>query len=317
MIQVRSFQEADAVRWDEFCADAFAATFLHTRQFLSYHGDRFLDQSLILEDDEHWIGIFPAAQHPSDRTCIVSHPGITYGGLLHSGRLRGENMIEAMECIRRHYQQLGYKQLIYKAVPHIYHRAPTQEDLYALFRLGAKRIRCDLSSTIDLANRLQSSQRRQRSLKKAQDAGICVDEGIKFTAPLWNVLVENLARKFNAAPVHSFGEIDLLAKRFPDNIRFVAGLLNGRVEAGVVLFVTPMTHHAQYITASATGNKTCALDMIFDHCIASASKQYARWFDFGTSNEDGGRVLNDGLYRFKSEFGGGGVTHEFFELLFE
>jgi lipid II:glycine glycyltransferase (peptidoglycan interpeptide bridge formation enzyme) len=75
-----------------------------------------------------------------------------------------------------------------------------------------------------------------------------------------------------------------------------------------------MTHHAQYTAASTIGNKTCALDMVFEHCMVNASTQGARWFDFGISNEDGGQVLNDGLYRFKAEFGGGGVVHEFFEL---
>jgi hypothetical protein len=34
----------------------------------------------------------------------------------------------------------------------------------------------------------------------------------------------------------------------------------------------------------------------------------------GISTEQQGTVLNDGLYRFKSEFGGGGVVHEFFEI---
>ena len=314
MMQVQVFQEANAIQWDEFCADAFAATFLHTRQFLSYHGDRFLDQSLILEDNGHWIGIFPAAQHPHDEGCIVSHPGITYGGLLHSGRLRGEGMIEAMECILRHYHELGYKRLIYKAVPHIYHRAPAQDDLYVLFRLGAKRVRCDLSSAVDLANRLPKSMRRRRSLKKAQTAGIYIEEDTKFAAPLWNVITENLARKHDVKSVHSLNEINLLAQRFPNNIRFVTGLLNGKVEAGVVLFITQMTHHAQYITASTLGNKTCALDMVFEHCMANASMQGARWFDFGISTMDSGQVLNAGLHHFKSEFGCGGVVHEFWEL---
>ena len=313
-MQVRSFRDTDAIQWDEFCDNAFAATFLHTRQFLSYHGDRFLDQSLIFEDDGHWIGIFPAAQHLHDEACIVSHPGITYGGLLHSGRLHGEGMIEAMECIRRYYSELGYKRLIYKAVPHIYHRAPAEDDLYVLFRLGAQRIRCDLSSTADLANRLPKSERRRRCLKKAQTAGIYIEEDAKFTAPLWKVLTENLARKHDVKPAHSLNEISLLARRFPNNIRFVAGLLNDKVEAGVVLFVTQMTHHAQYITASTVGNRTCALDMVFEHCMTNASMQGARWFDFGISTMDSGQVLNAGLHHFKSEFGCGGVVHEFLEL---
>ena len=36
--------------------------------------------------------------------------------------------------------------------------------------------------------------------------------------------------------------------------------------------------------------------------------------DFGTSNENSGMYLNDGLYKYKTEFGGGGVVHEYFEF---
>jgi lipid II:glycine glycyltransferase (peptidoglycan interpeptide bridge formation enzyme) len=60
--------------------------------------------------------------------------------------------------------------------------------------------------------------------------------------------------------------------------------------------------------------KVSALDAVFDGAIIDANRAGVRYFDFGTSNEDEGAVLNEGLYRFKAEFGGGGVAHEFFEL---
>lgn len=313
-MRARPFQQADARHWDEFCTHAFSATFLHSRRFLSYHGDRFMDRSLIVEEDGRWLGVFPAALSLADEKIVVSHPGLTYGGMLHSGQLRGTSMIEAMECIRSYYRESGHARLVYKAVPSIYHRVPADDDLYALFRLGARRVRCDLSCAIDLSNRLSKSDRRRRSLKKAQASGIRVGQGAQFAAPLWEVLAENLLRKHGVAPVHALSEIELLAQRFPENIHFVAGMLDETVVAGVVLFIAGRTHHAQYIAASSSGNETCALDAVFEFCIANAIQQGARWFDFGISNEDGGKRLNDGLYRYKSEFGGGGVVHEFFEL---
>ena len=47
-------------------------------------------------------------------------------------------MIGALETIASHYKSLGYKRLRYKIIPHIYHRMPTEDDKYALFRLGAR-----------------------------------------------------------------------------------------------------------------------------------------------------------------------------------
>jgi hypothetical protein len=313
MMLVRAFMYEDAGQWDAFCDDAYAATFLHTRRFLSYHGDRFLDRSLIVENDGRWLGIFPAAQHPCDEACIVSHPGITYGGLLHAGRLSGQSMIEAMECVRSHYRNLGYKQLIYKVVPDIYHRAPAQDDLYALFRLGAQRIRCDLSCTIDLANRRPPSERRRRGWKKANKV-VTLSNDPTMLGELWTVIAQNLAREHDAQPVHSLDELAFLMNSFPEQICIRYAMVEGRVEAGVLLFNTAAAWHAQYIAASERAYEVSALDAVFESAIEAARLASVRYFDFGISTEDGGRILNGGLYRFKSEFGGGGTVHEFYKL---
>lgn len=313
-ISVRPYVPNDADAWDAFCKDSFQATLLHTRRFLSYHGDRFTDRSLIIEDEGKWVGLFPAALSPGEATCVVSHPGITYGGMLHQGGLRGERMVTALEAIRRHYATQGCAKLMYKAVPTFYHQAPAQDDLYALFRLGAQRTRCDLSSTIDLLYRLPVSERRRRGLKKALKAKVEIVEGRQYLATLWEVLTDNLARKHGLTPVHNLYEIKLLAERFPENIHCVCGLINDTVVAGTLLFITPTTYHPQYIASSETGYDVSALDTVFEHCIEAAQLKGKRWFDFGVSTEESGLVLNDGLYRFKSEFGAGGTVHEFYEL---
>ena len=313
-ISTRRFGPDDSTAWDQLCAESPQATFLHTRKFLSYHGDRFQDASLMIELDGRLLGIFPAAISEADPTLIVSHPGITFGGLLNHGKLKGERVIAALAEVSNYYRQMGFAKLLYKAVPHFYHLMPSQDDIYALFRLGARRIRCDLSCTIDLAARQKVSERRRRSLKKAYSAGVSVVEGSHYIPELWPTLKQNLEAKNRAAPVHSLEEISLLVSRFPDHITSAVAKIDGTVEAGVVIFKSRNVHHAQYITSSATANQVCALDAVFEHCISSAAKARARWFDFGISNENQGKVLNDGLYRFKSEFGGGGMVHEFYEL---
>lgn len=313
-LSVRPFTEKDAGPWDTFCQSAFQSTLLHTRLFLSYHGDRFIDCSLIIEEEGEWLGLFPAALNAHEPTCVTSHPGITYGGVLHQGRLQGIRMIEALKIVQQYYIALGYSKLLYKAVPAFYHRWPAQDDLYALFRLGAQRIRCDISSTIDLQNRRLVSQRRKRGFKKAIKTGIAIIEGTHHLAALWEVLTYNLANKHRAKPVHSLAEITSLAQRFPENIRCVCGVIDNMVVAGIVLFITPIATHAQYIASSQYGYEISALDAIFEHCINAALNEGKRWFDFGISTDQGGLLLNEGLYDFKTEFGGGGTVHEFFEL---
>lgn len=316
-MKLRPFAPEESARWDAFCCEAHQATFLHSRKYLSYHGERFRDRSLLIEDDRgRLIGLFPAAVHPSDGTCVVSHPGITYGGVLHDGSLKGERMIEALSAIARRYADEGAQRLLLKTVPPIYHRVPSQDDIYALFRLHALRVRCDLSSAIDLSRRLPVSRRRRRSLAKSTRAGVQIINDRTNLPALWRILEENLARKYGVRPVHSIDEIMLLFERFPDELACVCALLDDKIVAGVVLFRMPMVCHAQYIACSEIGSAVSALDATFEHCIVECSTAENRWFDFGISTTEDGGVLNEGLYQFKSEFGGGGVVYEFYELQF-
>ena len=314
-IAIIAYSQEHETAWEQFCAGAVNATFLHTRRFLSYHGDRFEDLSVLIIESGKVIGIFPAAASTSDPEMVISHPGITFGGIIHAGRLCGMQMIEALTALSQYYGNSGYQRLLYKAAPHIYATTPAQDDLYALFRLDARRVRCDLSCTIDLTNRQPRSERRRRGLKKAQKV-VTLSSDPALLGELWVVIAQNLARKHDARPVHSLAELALLMARFPEQISVRCALLEGRVEAGIVLFKSDFVWHVQYIAASERACDVSALDAVFDAAITEAEQAGVRYFDFGTSNEEGGMVLNDGLYRFKSEFGGGGIAYEFYELGF-
>lgn len=313
-MQVRTFGPEDAARWDDFCAGAYGATFLHTRRYLSYHGDGFVDRSLVIEDGPRWLGVLPAAQDPTDVAAVVSHPGITYGGVLHQGALRGEAMVHAMQAALAALRALGHTHLRYKPVPHIYALAPAEDDLWALFRLDARRVRCDLSNCIDLTHRLPPSERRRRALKKAREAGLAIEQGAAHLARLWPVVEDNLARAHDLRPVHRLADIETLADRFPRQVQCVVATHEMQVIAGLVLYLTPRVVHAQYIASSETGQALHALDLLFDHAIDDARAMNARFFDFGISTVEQGRVLNEGLHRFKAEFGAGDIVHEHYEV---
>jgi lipid II:glycine glycyltransferase (peptidoglycan interpeptide bridge formation enzyme) len=90
--------------------------------------------------------------------------------------------------------------------------------------------------------------------------------------------------------------------------------MDNKVVAGVVLFRTPRVTKLQYSASSACGNAVGAPTALMDYAAEKSKHRNVRYFDFGTSNEDEGRVLNEGLYGFKTSFGAGGVTYEFYEL---
>ena len=312
-IEARPYEPHDGEAWDALAARAPMASFLHTRRFLGYHGDRFDDASLVLTDRGGMIAVLPAALDPDDPSRVVSHPGATFGGLVHDGSLTGERALAAIRAAASAYAERGLQTLAYKPVPWIYHRVPSDDDLYALFRLGTARTRVELSCAIELSRRREPRPRRRRGLRKAVSRGLQLSEALELVPEFWRVLERNLALRHDARPVHTVEEILRIQELFPEGVRFVIGIVDGTVVAGTVLFTTQPVVHAQYMACDERGREICALDGVLEHCIDEAEMQGHRFFDFGISTENGGSAMNAGLYTFKREFGGGGVRYETYE----
>lgn len=302
--------------WDEFlCNHAWNGTFLHTRRFLSYHGDRFEDVSLLVNNaDGKTVAVFPAAIHPVARNTVVSHPGATFGGLVVGGQCRGESCIRALGEIADYYRKAGFSRLLYKVTPQIYHDIPLQDDLYAMFRLGFRRVRCDISATIVASKRPPLTKGRKYEISKARKCGTKIVEGAEYLKDIYSLIEANLWQAHHVKPVHDIAELMMLYSRFPKNVRFLAAELDTEVVAGLVMFNSRNVAHTQYIASNVRGRETGALDLLIEHSINASFSSGYRYFDFGISNEQDGQILNNGLYRYKRSFGAGSVVHEFYEL---
>lgn len=314
-MQVALYTPNDAPVWDTLVNSSWNGTFLHTRRFLSYHRNRFQDKSLLILDEKGRLaGVLPAAESLTVPDIVVSHPGITYGGLIHAGRLIGGKSIFAFEEITTFYRTMGYAKLVYKAVPFIYHRVLVQDDLYALFRKKAVLSRSDLAAIVDLSQPSRLSELRRRGYFKAQRANLTLKAGKECFPKFWDILEERLSKKFGKKPVHSLEEILELHSLFPQQIQCLTLNKGGETIAGTVLFRSHKTVHAQYIAASELGYKFNALDLLFSTCIEQAKAEGFTYFSFGISTENDGWQLNEGLYNFKMGFGSGSITHNFYEI---
>src|SRR6202012_5529105 len=106
-----------------------------------------------------------------------SHGGLTYAGLITTHDLRADATLAVFELIGEHYRQAGLARLGYKPVPHVFHAYPSEEDLYALQRVGAQLVRRDISSVVPLRERVGFSEARRRAVRRAGAAGIEVVRG--------------------------------------------------------------------------------------------------------------------------------------------
>lgn len=299
--------------WDAFVRSSRNGTFLFERSYMDYHADRFADCSLMFFREDRLVALLPANWVEAERT-VYSHQGLTYGGLVMGDELTCIRVIDIFENMLAWMRtQLGAVRLVYKPVPYIYSSIPSEEDLYALFRQGAVLHTRAVASVVDMAHRIPMRKGRKSSVKQARKQGIVVRESADFPA-FWQILEQLLRDKYQAIPVHSLDEMMLLQSRFPQHIRlFAAYSADGRMLAGTVIYEMPHLVHAQYIASSLEGKEVGAVDALYAWLL---DERYPdkRYMDLGTSVEQGGRVLNEGLLRQKEAFGARAVVYDSYAI---
>lgn len=309
MFEIIRYAPALADEWNQFVAQSKNATFLFNRGYMDYHQDRFEDYSLMFYREGELYAVLPAN---AEGTTLCSHRGLTYGGLVMSGRTTAARVQQLFRELNDYLRRGGFRKVIYKPVPHIYHRIPSEEDVYSLFSVCDARLTDrSLSSAILLSEPPKWHRDRRYGANKSFANGIMAGESDDW-AGFWAVLESNLKRRYGARPVHTSGEIQLLNARFPQQIRLFTAERDGQVLGGTVLYVTPEVVHAQYISADTEGKRLRVIDGLFDYLLHDRRWQ-ARYFDFGTSNEEDGRILVEPLIYQKEGFGGRGICYDWYE----
>ena len=309
MFAVRPYAAADANTWDALVERSRNGNLLHRRGYMDYHADRFVDQSLIVEKHGEAVAVFPA--NIQDKL-VTSHGGLTYAGLISTAAVRAESTLAVFGQIADHYRALGVERVIYKAVPHIFHACPAEEELYALHRLGARLRRRDLSSVIALREAFHFTQERQREVNKARKSGIDLRTGVDPAD--FHALLTTVLHQHDTRPTHSLAELRLLQARFPQHIVLHEARRGGALLAGALVYDFGRVVHTQYLAASEEGRRLNTLSLLLAELIGGvyANRSY---FSFGISTEHEGRVLNRGLVAQKERFGARAIVHDFYEWL--
>ena len=272
MIAVRPYTPDDAECWNELVAQSRNGTFLFDRRYMDYHSDRFADHSLLVFRDDRLYALLPANEKGDT---LVSHGGLTYGGLVTDSRCSAQGVLSVFAAINDYLRRHGFRRVVYKAIPWIYHQLPAEEDLYAL-KAG---LRACASTNVD---------------------------------DFWPILNDNLTQKYAVSPVHTADEMRLLQRRFPDNIKLWLVLDGETPVAGTLLFLTPRVLHTQYISATPYGKQHGAIDLLFDHLINNVYADYP-YIDFGKSTVSDSADLNAQLIFQKEGFGARAVCYDTYE----
>jgi hypothetical protein len=308
MIEVFRYKNEYSQEWDLLVSRSRIDTFLFYRDFIDYHSHRFDDHSFLIYRKGKLEGALPG--NISDST-FFSHQGLTYGGLITTSKMGTSDIIKSFEIINESLKEEEIKEVVYKPLPLIYHKIPSQEDIYALFNLNAEKIGCFISSTIYQSDKIPFTESRKGGIRKAKKEGIEIIESDNFST-FWSIFEMELFQNHGIKPVHNHSEILYLKSKFPDKIKLHLCVKGNEILGGTVIFKMQNLIHVQYISAKEAGKQCGAIDYLFDVLINNIYES-TPIFDFGHSNEGMGDYLNQNLIFQKEGFGGRGIVYETFK----
>jgi len=312
MIRIENYSVLKKEEWNTFNKTSKNSLFMFDRDYMDYHSDRFQDNSLMFYKEDKLVALLP--MNIKDNA-LFSHGGLTYGGFITDEKMHQEIMLECFDALRDYCKQCAITRVVYKSIPYIYYSQPAQEDRYALFLYGAKLLKTEASTVINLNSPIKMATLRRRQAKKAKKIGVQIQlcsQRSDFECYI-DILNEVLGEYHNVKAVHTADELFLLYTRFPNNIQLYIAYFENKPVAGTVLFVYDDVIHTQYLASNDVGRSLGALDLIIDNVI-EIYKTSKKYLDFGISTENSGRVLNEGLISQKEGFGGRTVTYETWSL---
>lgn len=313
-LEIKLYDGNNREKWDDFVMNrSVNGTFLQTKKFLDYHGDRFEDASMIMyKGNGTMVAVVPACTIVEDGQKIFSaHSGSTFGGIVVAEEFYNiEHMDAIMNAFEEYLVQNGYTKVCLKCTGDIFARQNGNLLYYFLFQRGYTSYD-EISFYIDfskyhddIASNFVSARRRGYKYSLKNNLTFKKLETKEEIESFYEILCDNL-RKFDAVPVHSLAEIiDFKETRLRDIVEVYGVYQEDRMLAGSMVFLFgDRVFHTQYLAADQDCLNLYPMNFMDYNLIQTARDRGFRYFSFGTSTYEHGKVLNKSLAEFKEGFG--------------
>jgi hypothetical protein len=243
----------------------------------------------------------------------------TYGGFVVNDTIGVEEAVEMAGQLIIEARKRNVHEIIIRNPFRIFHQRLCDETDYAMWYHGFVIKTRELETAIRLGayEQVQAlyDDGTKRSIKKSRQ-NISVEISDDF-ASYWTVLEQNLLKKHGTKPTHAYSDFQLLLNKVgSDKIKLFAAFKDSKLIAGIIVFVVNnIALHAQYIASDEMYQEFRPLNAVIDEIIKWGCAQEFTFLNLGTSNTDGGRIFNSGLFRFKEGFGGRNTLRETMHLV--
>ncbi|WP_194976685.1 hypothetical protein [Aquiflexum lacus] len=299
---LKPYQPELKADWDAVVGSSINGTFIHTRDFIAYHGNRFKECSLIF----YWLGkpvaVFPAEYSDGH---VFSHRGLTHAGWIVCKDLEEGQLEQILNTTFQYFERLGFQSLEVRSVPDFFCLGSNSALKTSIQKFKPEIVSKPIFHATPLPFEI-SDRGRKWGRKKAVCQGLRVAETDDFEGFWNNVLEPHLWEKFQNKPVHQLKEIRYLKSCFQEEIKLFAVYRETEMLAGTVLFLQNKVVHCQYIASTAKGRESRALDLLFDELLDkfNVDKSY---LSLGTSLDARTGKPIPSLVKWKESLGGQGV----------
>ncbi|HRO41247.1 MAG TPA: GNAT family N-acetyltransferase [Flavipsychrobacter sp.] len=322
MLEIIRYSEAEHRKgWDEFISRSVNGNFLHSRAFYDHNPANSEDDcSFLFFKKNKIVAVVPACLlHKEDKVVFQSHPRSTFGGFVMGTEIGTVEAVELVGLLIAESKTLGAKEIIVRNPFRILNNRLADETDYAMWYHGFSLLSRELEIAIELQPSVEIIEKRfengtKYNIKKAEKsvATRLTDDFETF----WNMLEKNLSDKHGKKPVHSLADILRLRQLVgEENVLLFGGYTEGKMICGTVVFkFGNRALHAQYIASDFAYQELRAINAVTHYIIKWGHEQGFQYYNLGTANE-GGKVINEGLFHFKESFGGRGVLRETMHLI--
>jgi len=314
---VRYATSSDLQRWDDFVQESCNGTLFHTRRFLEYHGNKFIDveRFIVILNGQQVFGLlnYRVESKGHMRTAISPYGG-SYGGIVLQRAVTYSESVEVVRVLMEHFKSGGYHSIRLTHPLACLSREPLDTLYFSLMKQGFRVSNRDVSSVVELVRDKPVedivTSRARNMYKKAAVAGVSVVHRGALEE-FWPLMEETFSRH-NAKPTHDLAELRDLTSRIPERIYFDMAYIDRQPVAGVcVIEVTPDCATSFYLVQSEAGRLSQSQSMLLIEVLERYKTCGFRWFDFGLSTY--GMEARDSVFRFKESFGARGWFRETME----
>lgn len=321
-IEIIRYNREYETRWDLFVDTSINGTFLHKRSFYNSNPQNKVDDHsyLFIKKNKIICLISGCLVESDNKITFHSHLRATYGGFIFSDKVGTVESLKIVELLLAELKSKGCQRVIIRNPFRFLYKELSDEFEYALWFNNFTIQSRELEIAIPLKTKSQSSLKKYENgtkynVKKAWKFVNVKESNLSEIEVFWKILTENLLRKHNKKPTHDLSQIKNLIKQCgSENFKLFSAYYDKKLVAGCFIFIINNNLHAQYIGQDETFQEFRPLNAVIDYIINWGFDNNYRYFNLGTANE-GGKVINEGLFHFKESFGGRGVLRETHELI--